>query len=63
MNEGFPRDATNKLDSLCLVRSKVEPSRRPEQDCVLRSPKDRAVSSVISTTSLNPNQSLQEPKS
>ena len=36
MNEGFPRDATNKLDSLCLVRSKVEPSRRPEeQDCVL----------------------------
>lgn len=40
MNEGFSRDSRNKLDSLCLVHSKVEPSRRPEeQGCVLRSPK------------------------
>lgn len=37
MNEGFSRDSTNKL---CLVHSKVEPSRRPEeQGCVLQSPK------------------------
>lgn len=57
MNESFSRDSTNNVDSLCLTHFKggVLP-RSGEQGCVQSG-------SIISTTSPNPNQSLQELKS
>lgn len=59
MNEGFSRDSTNKVDSLCLIH--FEGGALPEARETELFP-DLEFNSIIKTTSLNPNWSLQELK-
>lgn len=62
MNEGFSRDPTNTMGSPCLVHFKVELSRSPGGQGSALISKYLGFGSVISTTSPNHNQSLQELK-